>query len=235
MPSTGDELSVRSGALISGIALIIMMGAAIVGTDGTINRLVVDGDAAATVHNLTTSVGTFRIGLFSWLIIFIADLFVAWGLYLFFKPVNRDISLVMAWSRLVYLALLGAALSHYVKVMLLIEGTILPTIGTELLQFQIMLSLKMFQNVWAFGLIIFGIHLFFLGYLILKSGYVPRIFGYLMLIAFIGYLLIETFTLFLPHLERVTTILGWIFILPMISEVALGVWMLIKGTKVPDL
>jgi hypothetical protein len=71
-----------------------------------------------------------------------------------------------------------------------------------------------------------GLWLFPLGYLVFKSGFLPRILGILLIIAGFGYLF-EFFTFFLlPDLEitiRMFTFWG---------EVFLALWLLIKGINV---
>jgi hypothetical protein len=52
------------------------------------------------------------------------------------------------------------------------------------------------------------------------------------LLAFFGYLIPNIMNLLLPEYEQIKTILEWIFIIPMLSEVGLGIWFLVKGFKV---
>ena len=228
-----EELSLRQAALISGIAILIMTIAAVVATDLTIGSLVVPDDATATFNNITTSEMLFRTGILSWIIILICDIIAAWGLYIFLKPVNASLSLIMAWLRLVYAAILGTAILHFVDVLLLIGNDgYLTVLGSDRLQAQVLLSANGFYEQWAIGLVVFGFHILILGYLILRSDYIPKYWGILLIIAFFGYLLINLFQLLLPEYEHIRTIMGWIFIIPMLSEVGLGIWLLIKGTKV---
>ncbi|MEJ2545699.1 MAG: DUF4386 domain-containing protein, partial [Calditrichaceae bacterium] len=88
------------------------------------------------------------------------------------------------------------------------------------------------QNMWSFGLIVFGIHIYFLGYLIIKSNYIPKWLGIVLVIAFAGYVTINLLDLLLPGYDQLKSIIEWIFIIPMLSEVYLGIWLLIMGVKV---
>lgn len=105
--------------------------------------------------------------------------------------------------------------------------------GTEQLQAQVMLFLEAFDDFWSIGLLIFGLHIFLLGYLVLRSGYVPKTLGVLLIIASVGYLTIHSAKLLFPGYENYITIIEWIFILPMVvGELGLALWLLIKGVKV---
>ncbi len=228
-----NNINLRKAAIISGAAILIMTIAAVLATDLTIGSLVVTDNAATTTNNIIASEMLFRIGVFSWLIILICDVLAAWGLYVFLKPVNKDLSLLMAWLRLVYVAILGIALLNYIKVLLLISSdNFISALGTEQFQSQVMLLVEAFDNMWSFGLIVFGLHIFLLGYLALKSGYIPKIFGILLIIAFVGYVITNLGNLFIHAYSDYKIIVGYIFIIPMLSEVALGLWLLIKGGKV---
>ena len=228
-----NDISMRKAAIVSGVAIMVMTVAAVVATNLTIGSLIVKDDAVTTTNNIITSEVLLRSGIFSWLIILICDVLAAWGLYIFLKPVNKLLSLLMAWFRLVYAAILGTALLNYVNVLLLISGDdYVSSFGIEKFQSQVMLSLDAFGNMWSIGLLVFGIHIFLLGYLALKSGYIPKIWGILLLIASVGYVITNSAKLLLPAYDDYKTVFELIFIIPMLSEVGLGIWLLIKGIKV---
>lgn len=231
--NTINNISPRKAAIVTGIAILIMTAAAVSATDLTIGSLIVPDNPAATTNNIQASEMLFRTGIFSWLIVLVCDVLAAWGLYIFLKPVNRDLSLIMAWLRLVYVALLGTALLNYIKVLLLISGNnYVSALGVDQFQSHVMLLLNAFDDMWSIGLLVFGLHIFLLGYLSFKSGYIPKIFGILLIIAFAGYVITNLGNLLLPDYDNYKTVLGLIFLLPMLSEVALGLWLLIKGGKI---
>ena len=166
-------------AIVAGFATLFVL-------DG----LFVPGDAAATTSNIKASEMLFRAGFLGWLIILICDVLAAWGLYVFFKRVNKSLSLLTAWFRLVYTAILGVALLNFVIVLLLLSGAdYLTAFETDQLHAQVLLSLNAFYGLWDIGLVVFGFHLLGLSYLVFKSGYIPKILGILLIFAFVGYLI----------------------------------------------
>jgi len=70
-------------------------------------NLVAPGDAATTADNILTSEWLFRLGIISWLIVFLADVAVSIALYVLLKPVSDMLSLVAAGFRLAMAAILG--------------------------------------------------------------------------------------------------------------------------------
>lgn len=227
-----DGSSLRAAARITGWALLGMALAAISANDLTIRRLVVDGDAETTVRNIVASETLFRLGVVSWLAILVADVVAAFGLYLFMQPVNGRLALLMAWTRLAYVAMLGAAIDNLVHVALRIGSRVSSATALTDAAPEIMHALAAFDQTWSLGLVVFGVHVLLLGVLILKSNYVPRGFGIVLLIAAVGYAVTHLTGFMLPRDKELFRALGWIFIGPMLGEVALGIWLLFKGGRV---
>ena len=83
---------------------------------------------------------------------------------------------------------------------------------------------------------VFGCHLFLLGYLVFKSGFIPRFLGILLIIASIGYLISNIGILLLSNYEDYKTAIDLIFIAPMIGgEMGLAFWLLFKGGKIAEI
>ena len=167
-----------------------------------------------------------RLALVGFLIVTILDVMVAWGLYVFLKPVNESLSLFTAWLRLVYAALLGAALIGLVHALQFSSGAdFLASFDASQLEAQTKLFVRTFIAAWEMGLVIFGFHLLMLGFLVLKSTYVPKIIGVLLVIASLGYL-VDGFGRILSPDYGIS-----IALFTFIGEVVLLIWLLIKGIK----
>jgi len=229
MGTTPSDISLRKAAIVTGAAIVTMTLAAVFATDLAMGRLVVPDEAEATIDNIKASEMLFRTGIFSWFVVLICDVTIAWGLYLFFRPVNESLSLLSAWFRVVYAAMLGAAILNYIEVTTFINDANPAALATD----QLWHLLHAFDDAWAIGLMVFGFHILLLGYLVYTSGYAPKWLGVLLIISFGGYLLINATHLLFPDYENLKNILDWIFILPMVvGEVGLGVWLLIRGGKI---
>ena len=222
----------RRAALATGIAMVVMTIAATAANDVTIGKLVVERNATETWKNILASKTAFNAGIFSWLIVMLSDVVAAWGLYIFFKPVNKNQSLIAALFRLVYAAMLGAAIFNLVYVHVLIQQAVPSSADMAArLGRDVLLYLNAFDATFSFSLIVFGIHLLLVGILALRSGYVPKIFGIILFIAFAGYAIIHISKLLFPEYGEAIRIAEWIFLFPMVGEIALGIWLLIKGVR----
>jgi hypothetical protein len=105
-------------------------------------------DAAATFDNITNSELLFRMGLVSFLIIFIVDVIVAWALHIVFRAVNRYVSLVGAWFRIVYTVFLGVAVIFLFLILELVSGAeFLNVFDQGQLEAQVVLAAEAF-TVW---------------------------------------------------------------------------------------
>lgn len=233
MQATHSDISQRSAAVAAGISIVIMAVTAGFSFGYVLSSVLVPGDAAATAARLMDGEISFRASVYGWIIILICDVIAAWALYVLFKQVNQSLSLLAAWFRLVYAALLGVSLFSFVFVLLLNSGAdYLNAFDLEQLQSLMLLFLNAFEGMWQIGLVIFGCHLLLLGYLVYVSGYVPRVIGFLILIAALGYLIVNSGYLLLPGYEAVIDMIDLVFVLPMIvGELGLGLWLLFKGGK----
>ena len=221
------DVSLRKAAIISGYGLLIMTIFAIFADFFVFQNLIIKGNATATANNIMANEMQFRSGIFGFLIVIICDVVVALTLYVFLKPVNKSLSLLAAWFRLVYATIFGIALVNYSNVLQLLSGSAyLKVFETTKLHAMAMLSINSFSDVWAIGFVFFGLHLAILGYLVFRSNYIPRILGLLLIVAGLGYL-IDNFGKFLfPNYDMVISMVtGW-------GELLFMFWLLFKGNKI---
>ncbi len=231
-----NELSIRKASVIVGISILIMTIAAIIATQMTIGSLFVENNAVTTTQNIKSNINIFRTVTITWIVILICDVFASWGLYILLKPVNLSCALIMSWLRLVYSAILGIGILNLLKVIALVDNSLYAnTLGIEQFQTEILLNVKVFYETWSFGLIIFSLHVLVLGYLLFKSGFIPRTFGVLLMLEFVGNFTTNILNLMPVDYKKYKSILEIIFMIPMLSEVAFGIWLLIFGRKLKDL
>jgi len=206
------------------------------------NFLVLEGlvdfdSAAITMNNIAEQQTQFRIGFVSFFIMVIVDLLLAWTLYLLLKPVNKNLSLLSGWLRVVNAAIFGIALFHLLSVLKLSGGDdYLTAFSPEQLQAQIMLMVNAFNHTWLIGLVFFGLHLLLLGYLIYKADFIPKILGIFLIIAGFGYL-IDSFAHFLliNYQDYKDFFLMIVLIPGVIGELSLTIWLLVKAGKLPEI
>ena len=187
--------------------------------------LVEPGDAATTAKNIMGSELLFRLGIVSDLLAPIVLILVVLALYRLLKPVNKN----MAWLMVIFL-LVGASiamlnqLSQFAALHLLSGADYLKVFTTEQLQALALLFLRLHGRGSNIAFIFWGLWLFPLGYLVFKSGFLPRILGVVLMIACFGYV-IDSFAIFLG--SRVG-----IGMFAALGEILFILWLLIKGVNV---
>jgi hypothetical protein len=230
-------VSLRRIALFAGIGYLVIFITGIFANFFVLENLLVQGDAVATVRNIAENELLFRIGIVSFIVMVIFDAVLAWALYILLKPVNRELSLLSAWLRLVNATIFGVALYNLISILnFLSDAEYLVSIGTDHLNASIMVFISAFDYTWLLGLVFFGIHLLVLGYLIVKSDYIPKFIGIFLLVASAGYL-IDSFAHFmLSNYEDYESIFSFAVIVPgVIGELSFTIWLLIKGRNIPDM
>jgi len=229
MTNHNADISLSKSAIIAGIGLLIMTILAF-GSFPILQNLIVPGDATATANNIMTNELLFRIAVCGFLIVIILDVVVAWALYVLLKPVNKSLALLAAWFRLVYAAIFAAALNNLFSILDLVNSSdYLKVFETGQLHAQVLIFLNAFNYGWDIGLAIFGLHLFVLGYLVFKSGYIPKVLGVLLVIASFGYL-IDSFGKFILPSYNLTIVM-----FTFIGELLFMLWLLFKGAKISEM
>ncbi len=231
MTNRTADISLRKAARIAGLGyLAIFIFGILAGIAGIPGLF----DATTIASNLMANEVGFRIGIASWLIAHIADAVVAWALYVLLKPVNTSLSLLAAWFRLIFTGIAVINILNLLIALQLSKGAdSLGVFEPGQLQAQMMLFLNAYWDGILISFVFFGLHIFFLGYLILKSDYIPRILGVLLIVASIGYLINSFANFLIPNLGNSAGILLTVTITPaIIAELSLTLWLVIRGGKI---
>lgn len=224
------EMSPSAYARLAGVLYLIITVAAIFAHFVIPAQFIVPGDAAATAANIAADETMFRIGLVgSELVILLSEIVLAVVLYVLLRPVNQTLSLVAAVSRLAMTTIHGLNLLNYYFVLRLINGDDLAlAFGPEQVQALVILFLDAHSIGFSIGIAFLILHVLILGYLIVRSGYFPKVLGFLFIAAGIGYLLDTIGLLLIPSY---TTTPGWIAMVIAVAEIAFPIWLLVKGVN----
>lgn len=228
-----NDISLTQAAIIAGIGYLIMIIVAPFSYGHVYSGLVIPGDASLTIKNISNHEMLFRTGIFGFIIVILSDVIVSLGLYVFLSPVNRSLALLAAWFRLIYVAIFAVALNSLFGALNIIKGIDLAN-DLDVAKIQL-LTLQLMHNFdygWLIGLVFFGVHLTLVGALIIRSNYIPRLLGILVILAALGYIS-DSFAHFLmPNYEAYKDIFVLIVMVPAaIGEFSLCLWLLIKGRK----
>lgn len=221
--------SINKIARIAGVLTLLIVVFAPFSMIYVPTTLVVPGDAAVTANNIMASEGLFRLSMVSDSIVFLIEIVLTVLLYVLLKPVNKTLSLVAAFSRLAMTIIQGMNLLNHFFVLLLLSGAGYLTIfAPDQLQALVMLFLNAHETVVLIWGLFFSLHLFVFGYLVYKSGYLPKFLGVLLLIVAFCYLIQDFGNMLFPQYKALFTSIGSLAFL----EIAFPLWLLIKGVNV---
>lgn len=227
-------MSPRTIARLIGILYFVIIAAGIFAEFVVRQSLIVPSDATATATKILASEGLFRAGIAADLIMVLADVGVGLLFYLLFRRMNHTLALLTAFLRLAQGTVLCINLLNLFFGLALLHGSAaLGVFDTAQLHALALPFLEAHGMGYALALIFFGVSLLPLGYLLITSRYVPRILGILLLVAALGYLsdsfarvLLVNYSVYQPFFDNV------VFLPAFIAELALTLWLLIKGVKV---
>jgi hypothetical protein len=186
-------------------------------------------DTQTTVNNIIAHESLFRVGLFISLFSYVFFLLAAWYLYVLLKPVNQDTALLFLLLNLAGFAIFGYSHLNLFSGLTLLSGAdYLKVIQPDQLQAQAILFLKLYKTGSTLAQIPFGVWLLPLGYLVFKSGFLPKFLGIILIADFVAQLIFVSQRLLLPDYAAISyPCLAVSFI----AEVSLTLWLLIKGVK----
>lgn len=221
--------SINKTARMAGFLYLIYMVVEILADVLGRSPLIVLGDAAATASNIVAHESQFRIGFVGDLLAGLLFLMAAWALYALLKPVNRDLALLFLLLNLGGVAVRYANDLNLVAALLLSSGgDTLQVFQADQLQALAMAFLYLQKNGYWVSQIFFGAWLFPLGYLVFKSGFLPRVLGIVLMVHCVAWLTTSLQFLLFPGYTAITYIS---YPLGFIAELALTLWLLIKGVK----
>jgi uncharacterized protein DUF4386 len=225
------ETSPQLYARIGGVLYLIIIVVGLFGEAFVRDRLIVSGDAKATAANIMSRESLWRFHIAAELFLLICAVALLLILFVLLRPVSRDLALLAAFFNLVSIGIEAATTMYLVEALFpLGNAGYLKAFAPEQLYTMASLSLKSHSYGFGVSLIFFGCFCLVIGYLIFRSGYLPRAVGVLMQIAGVCYLT-NSFTLILApsFANRVFLV---IMLPAFVGEASLCLWLLVKGVNV---
>ena len=221
--------SVQTYARVAGVLFLLSLIAGGFGESWVPSRLIVSADAAATAENIKAFDFLFRLGFAGYLVEAVCDIALTLILYVLLRPVHKDLALLAAFFGLIGTALFGVAELFYFASSLIAGGSdFLKGFSPDQRNALALLSLKLFGYGGAIFTVFYGIGWVLRGYLIFRSGYLPRFLGVLMALGGLGFVTRNFALVLVPAYAS-----GSLLLLMVPGGLALTVWLLVKGVDVP--
>lgn len=225
-----DAKRARFVARIGGALYLIIIAIGALGEAVVRGSIVVPGNAAATVENLRSMESLWRLGIAGEVVLLNCATALAVILYILLRRVSEYLALAAVFFNLVCIAIEGvAAVSLVAALSPLTNAPYLSLLAPEQINAMAMLSIRSHTAGFAIALIFFGVECVLLGYLIYRSGYIPRAIGILMGIAGVCYVINSFAVLLSPRLS--SRLFPAILMPSLIAELSLALWLLVKGVN----
>lgn len=230
MTTASLERSPQRYARIGGLMYLAIIALGLFGELFVRGALVVSGDPAATAGNIAASPWLWRAGIAGDLLMHVLDVPVIVILYLLLRPVSQTLAVLATLMNLVQTCVLVAnKLTLLVPLYLLDSAATLGGFSPEQRHALSYLAIQAHGHGFGVGLIFFGFACLVRGYLVFRSGYLPRILGVLLVVAGLCYLTNSFALLLAPALA--TLLFPAVLVPAFVAELALALWLVVKGVN----
>ena len=223
--TTEKLVSLKKTARWSGALMIVLAIAAGFGIMYVPETLAAAGDKIGKYQGLLGA------GISANAIVFLVEIAIVALLYKLLEPVNRNLSLMAAYARLAMTVVQGVNVINLIFVLVIVSGN---NVGAAFDPAQISALTSLFLETFGIGSLVwgwfFGLHLVISGYLVYKSGYLPKVIGVLLLVISAAYFIQSFGTFLLPQYTEIFTTIGLLSII----ELVFPIWLIVKGVKEPS-
>ena len=186
---------------------------------------ILTADAASTAANLRANEGLFRLGFAAYLVEAVADVVLALLFYVLLRPVQPSLALLSAFLGLISTAMFGVSqMFHFAAPRFLSGGAHLDGFSTAQLEGLAFHFLTLYGLLSGLFMLFYGGASLLRGYLIYRSGYLPRLLGALLMFAGASFVLKNVALVLAP------TYASPLLLLPMfVAMLSLSLWMFFRG------
>ncbi len=221
-------------ARLAGLIYLILIISGIFNLMYFPSKLIVWNNAAKTVENITNLEFLFKLNIICGIICFGCFLLLPLVLYKLLHKVNKSHGVLMVVFSIISVPISFGSMIHQFSILTLLGNDNFLKNFTEVqLQTEIMLHLHYFNNGVQIAQIFWGLWLFPFGYLVYKSGFLPKFLGIFLMMGCFGYL-IEFFGSFLFENYYKSMFSKFVGIPSSIGEIGICLWLLIVGVKEKD-
>lgn len=224
--------TIKKQARLAGLLYLLVGVSAPIAILYVPGKLFVSGDATATADRIRASEPLLRIGIACELFYLVAIIFVVLALYRLFKAVDV--------ARARELVILGALVSvpigfvnavNFIAALTFVSGPdFLSVFDQPQLDALAYFFVRLHGQTIDVVSIFWGLWLFPFGVLVIKSGFIPRFLGWLLIVAGAGYVVSSLTVLLLP---QYTKAVGQVTMITGFCEPPIMLWLLIWGARGP--
>jgi hypothetical protein len=222
------NFSPQQTARLAGLLYLIVVLTGIFSLAYVPGQLIVWKNAMTTTQNIITHESLFRMGIFSSMICYTAFLLLPLVLYRLLQAVHPTAAQLMVVLAVVSVPISIMNLQHkWAVIEAVSENASQPTIT---MASSVMQSLTAYDNGILLVSLFWGLWLLPFGFLVYRSGFLPKILGILLMLGCAGYLINLSGNTLLPDYGQLG-ISKYISLPASFGEIGICLWLLIAGVK----
>jgi hypothetical protein len=221
----------KKTARVAGLLYLIVVLTGVFSLMYVPSKLITWNSASMTTSNISAAETLFTWSIFASIICYTAFLLLPIVLYALLVSVNKIHAVGMVALAVVSVPISLYNLTNKLAVLTLIsKEPYLKVFTADQLQVQVMLHLNYYNNGIQLAIVFWGLWLFPFGYLVFKSGFLPKILGIFLMAGCFGYFINFTGNLLCPAYHELG-ISKFIALPGTIGEIGICLWLLIAGVK----
>lgn len=223
----GNTESIQLYARVAGVLGLISVFAGAFGEAYVPGVLIVTGDAARTAQSILANESLFRWGFASYLVEALCDAALTMAFWVLVRPVHRNLAMLMVVFRIISTCGFAASEVLYFSALPALRDThALATLQRD--QMDALAYVLLRASVFGQALFssFYGVANMVFGWLLYRSGYIPRVFGVATIAAGFAFA-IRTFLLVLAPAYASELLLAT----AAVAFIPLVVWLLVKGVN----
>jgi Domain of unknown function (DUF4386) len=195
------------------------------------SRIQVAGDMAATVANLRASAGLYRLGIATEMVSNVAFLLLPFALYRLLRAVDEKVAVLLVAFGTIIAPLAFVNVGKKLDVLTLLGGAdSLKALSSGEIEARVLLLLRSYGDGVRVAELFWGLWLLPFGYLVYKSGFLPKLLGVLLMLGCMGYL-IECLGGVLSPAYAQSAVARFVTLPAAVGEIGICLWMVIFGAR----
>lgn len=197
------------------------------------SQIAVANDPSATLASITSHEPLYRQGIAAFMVMEIAFLLLGLALYAHFRLAEPQASSIMAALVVASVPLALIALTHRLNVLaLLTDPELALALSAQERRTAALVAMKAYGQGLLVTKLFWGLWLFPLGYLIVKTKAIPRLLGALLMLGCVGYLIGVFAGVLLPGYTG-SPLAAYVRLPASVGEIGTCLWLLLAGIRLP--
>jgi Domain of unknown function (DUF4386) len=224
--------STKRTARIAGLLYLVAILTGVFSLRYVPSKIIVWNNSELTFKNIIEHETLFRLGILAGIVGYTVFFILPIVLYRLLNHVNKSFAIAMVSLAVVSVPFSLVNLLYKVNILTLIrKEEYHVALDTGQLQAQVLLNLHFYNNGIEIASIFLGLWLLPFGYLVFRSGFLPKILGILLMAGCFGYL-INFIGVFLFQNYNELGISRFVTLPASLGEIGICLWLLIVGVKV---